>query len=596
MQHAPQGLIAIWRPVGLMTMVATLLVACGGGGGGDAPAPQPERPLATPTLANPVRDAGDKLALLREADTLAATALDAIKPHRTAESSFGPIPKEAPRLNRQTVTVNGQWTGYLPTGLYVPPGELVTVTVPAVLVGKGYVLRISGHVDALDDAEAWSRMPKGIQSSFVITEAKTTIASPYGGALYIDVGDEADGKVARQLGPLAVEVSGAIEAPYFVLGVHTNAQWAASLRQRPAPYAELVTERVAVSVPSSMVRNTADIEALLRYWDDVVALQDWVGGTEAYRTGPDRINFDVQIGAGYLHAGYPIQGPATAASSMQWVDLDWLRTEGEWGYFHELGHEMQRQGHIWGGAWQENGFTPSGMVEVTANIFAKIAMDRMAPFPSLDQGSGWGWAPYPGQALKRAIATLGDASKPTFASRDPYPFYFILADALGWEAYRKVLSSYVADAVANSPQFPRKDADKYDQWLIRWSKVTGFDLVDYMVTRWKWPASDTAVQTVRAMGLPNWMPATSSIDNFRFKAGSERVLDLRGTGFDLDGAAPFVRVQAGAKLSLTENGDGKFTLRAQPGALGRDALQLVYRSRHGNEVTTTLQVEILPGG
>ena len=44
---------------------------------------------------------------------------------------------------------------------------------------------------------------------------------------------------------------------------------------------------------------------------------------------------------GLLHAGYPIQGPTWASEDL--VDLAKLSRSGNWGYFHELGHEMQRR-------------------------------------------------------------------------------------------------------------------------------------------------------------------------------------------------------------------------------------------------------------
>ncbi|MBV1775627.1 M60 family metallopeptidase [Burkholderiaceae bacterium DAT-1] len=574
----------------LACLQATLLLGACGGSSGDSSAPT----QASPSISNPITDANTKYLLLSEVTSLNSLAVDAIRPHRTAESSYGVIPKDAPRLKGKTVNINGNWSGMLATGMYAAPGDVVEITVPPQLVNQGYYIRLSGHVDDIRDNREWLRMPYGIQRSFAITQATTRVATPYGGAIYIDTLDGADSKTMRKLGDVPIVISGAIEAPYFVLGKTSNADWVNKIRQNPAPYAEFVTDHVALSVPSSMIRLLADPEALAKYWDDYVAFQDWVGGTEAYRTGPDRINFDVQISMGYLHSGYPIQGPYNVEASRNLLNLDVLRKEGEWGYFHEMGHEMQMQPHLWGGYCEDNGFTFKDNVEVTVNIFAKAAADKMSPFSSPNAGSGYGWAPYAGQVLKRAVTAVQDSSKSTFNQKDQYPFYFSLADGFGWDIYRKVLSSYVEDARANSPAFPRKDQDKKDQWLIRWSKLSGYNMVEYMVNRWKLEVTPAAIATVNAMGLPTWLPATSSIDNFRLAANTTRQLDLKNSGFNLSGKAEFVRVTPGSNHTLTLNADGTYTFTPKPGALGRDQIKVVYKSEAGNEVETRIQVEILP--
>lgn len=573
---------------------ALALVACGGGGNSTS---SPSNPIAppTPSLSTPVSDSAGKASLLKEVNELETVPLKDIKAHRTAELSYGVIPKNAARLSNHDVVINGNSSGMLATGMYVVPGEVVEVTVPAELINKGYYIKLSGHVDDISsnaENKNWFRMPKGIQRSFEIKQATTQVASPYGGAIYIDLGDGADSKTRRTYGQLTVKINGAIEAPYFVLGKNSNADWVNRLRQNPAPYAEFVTEHVAFSVPSSMIRQIDDAEGLARYWDEVVAFQDWVGGTEKYRTGPDRINFDVQISVGYLHAGYPIQGPASVEASINFLNLDVLRKEGEWGYFHELGHEMQMQPHIWGGWWGDNGFTFSDGGEVTVNIFAKAAMEKMAPFANPGYGSGWGWSPYAGRVLKRAIMTLDDKTKSTFTSKDQYPFYYSLADGFGWEMYRKVFTSYIDDAINRPGNFPRTNQAKKDQWLIRWSKISGYNMVEYMVNRWKLEVTPEAIKTVNDMKLPTWLPATTSIDNFIVTANSSKQLDLKNTGFHLTGAAQFVRVEAGNNHTITENADGSFTFTPKPGVLGRDQFKVVYRSDAGNEVETRIQVDV----
>ena len=166
------------------------------------------------------------------------------------------------------------------------------------------------------------------------------IAGAFGGAIYIDVGGQNAG-TSPGLGQVDIVIDNALAAPYFVLGQTTDADWIASVRDNPAPYAELVSDGLAFSIPSDWIRQLDNPTDVMTYWDQTVARQEYVAGYENLRTGPERFNLDVQISVGLLHAGYPIQGPTYYGDSL--VQLDVLEERGDWGWFHELGHEMQRR-------------------------------------------------------------------------------------------------------------------------------------------------------------------------------------------------------------------------------------------------------------
>ena len=57
---------------------------------------------------------------------------------------------------------------------------------------------------------------------------------------------------------LPVEISGAVRAPHFVLGRTDPGQWRTELRRLPAPWAELETSRVILTVPAEVVRELDD--------------------------------------------------------------------------------------------------------------------------------------------------------------------------------------------------------------------------------------------------------------------------------------------------------------------------------------------------
>ncbi len=538
----------------------------------------------TPTPANPITDEGLQALLTLEMQQIENLPPREVTAHRSADAVYGAVSEDATRVVEHEVAIDTTKTGWLPTGLYAPPGELVTLEVPASLVGRGYYVQVSGHVDNVSARDTWLRMPFGIDRRFEITSPTIEVASAFGGAIYIDVGGQKAGD-PPSTAKTSIEVSGAVLAPYFVLGETTNEEWSAGIRDYPAPYAELVSDGVAISLPSSVIRLLDDPEGLMAYWNEVVEYQDWVGGFESLRTGPERINIDVQISAGFLHAGYPIQGPTSTASGL--VDLARLRTNGDWGYFHELGHEMQR--HRLLGWSNTNPWTFSGDVEVTVNIFSNAALELQTVTPT---GHSWAWSVYAGQVMDRARATIDNSEATNFEAKDPYPFYFQLADGFGWETYREVLMSYVDDAQEQPSQLPSTNQQKKDQWLIRWSETTGYDLVEYMVDNWGLEVSQSAINQVHAMNLPNWMPATTNVEHFQVAGDGSKVLSLANTGNSLDGVATFISAAQPKHGAIVDNGNGTFTYQPQPGFVGVDEIEVVYQSSAGNQMTTVIKAEV----
>ena len=82
------------------------------------------------------------------------------------------------------------------TGLYLAPGEVATITVPAAVTSKGFSVRISGFVDDLSGKSSYLRMPSGISRAFPIASEATDFATPYGGPIYVDVGVDVAGVAA----------------------------------------------------------------------------------------------------------------------------------------------------------------------------------------------------------------------------------------------------------------------------------------------------------------------------------------------------------------------------------------------------------------
>jgi glucose/arabinose dehydrogenase len=531
------------------------------------------------TPATPVSDALDQAVLTWESNMLAATPVAQVTAHHTADDVYGVIPASAPRVtdvvtlhtvHHDNVTVN-RWQA---TGLYAAPGEIVTVTVPASLVGRGYKIRVNAHADDISQRDAWERMPV-VHRSFSINQTTTQIASAFGGSIFIDFGSG-----AVNVGDVPITIAGAVRQPYFVLGQHTNVDWNNSLRTNPAPYGVLVSENLIIVLPKHQIEsaNLTKPHELMTWWNEAVRLQDDLSDQAKFRRGPEIINVDVQNSAGAAHAGFPIQ-----AYQKHWGNLaDWdeLQQNGSWGDFHELGHNHQR-------SW----WTFDGDVEVGVNIFANYALESLTENPA----GGWAWSADPVKVIQEAIQNVAGGGGYSSKS-NRWSFWFQLADGFGWSAYDQVFAGYETDAATNPSALPTSNQQEKDQWFTRWSNAVGYDMKRFMVDVWGLEVSQAAINAVSA--LPDWMPLATTVDDFQVNAGQSRILNLAGGGLGMDGVATFVSAIQPQKGTLTDNGNGTFTYVPNV-AGGTDSFAISYQSSAGNTQAFTVNVTIgngfLPG-
>jgi hypothetical protein len=341
--------------------------------------------------------------------------------------------------------------------------------------GGGLALRIGCHTDGLWHLDRWSRAPE-ITLERPFEGGAVEAASPFGGPVYVVV--RATGEVAEE-----VTIEGAVPAPRYVLGSTSAREWAAA-RRAPGPWAELETAKVVLTVPSEHVRALADPEPLLRFWDRVLDANADLAGIPHEHARPERYVADVQISAGYMHSGYPIMTHLDAAPRM--VDLALLSSKGDWGLFHEMGHNHQAP------EW-----TFDGTGEVTVNLFTLYVLETVCGRPRSE-----GHEALPQRTAKaRAHAAAGAPFDRWKA--DPFlalTTYVQVIEAFGWEPIRAVIAEYRALPQAERP---RDDAAKRDQWLVRLSRRVGRDLGPFFEA-WGIPVSKEARASVS--GLPGWSP------------------------------------------------------------------------------------------
>jgi hypothetical protein len=437
---------------------------------------------AVPTSAKPLTLASPlaRIALTLDVDAMKKAPVSRCDPHPAAAAFPGSVSTDAPRVTR-SVTVDLSVPGWQGTGLYAPPGGRITVATDPADAPRGLRVRIGCHKDALWHHKTWRRCPE-ICRSVKMEAPVTRVANPFGGLVYVEV--------PGGLGPgeAVFTLSGGVEAPRFVLGLTAEKEWREGIRSLPAPWAELETEKIVLTVPASAVRGLDKPEELMRFWDRVSDACRELAALPPERERPERYVADVQISAGYMHAGYPIMTHLDIVDSM--LDTERLRTNGHggvWGLFHELGHNHQSSDWTFGGTG-----------EVTVNLFTLCVFETVCGLETEAHPSFTKTAREDKIRKYRAGGADFDAWK-----RDPFLaliMYIQLREAFGWEAYRKVFALY-RDLPGS--ERPKSDDAKRDQWLVRFSRVVERDLGPFFEA-WGVPVSADARAAV--VGFPEWMP------------------------------------------------------------------------------------------
>lgn len=392
----------------------------------------------------------------------------------------GEVPADAPRVTR-VVTVDTSVPEWHSTGLYTAPGDHLTVEIPAELAGRGLQVRIGAHTDALWSLPEWDRSPE-ITRVFPLRAPRTPAANAFGGPVYIVVPERS------RLGVIKVTIQGGVEAPLFVRGQTSHAEWLEKIRNAPAPWAELEGHNVILTVPSRVVRTLDNPEELMALWDRAMDDVADLATIPRHRPRQERYVTDRQISAGYMHSGYPIMMGLDVAEAA--VNTKTMLSNGHlgvWGFFHEVGHNHQI-----------SDWTFNGTGEVTNNMFAVYVFEKEF---GITQSQHPALVPARMQErLRRYIAGGADFEK---WKSDPFlalTMYIELQQAFGWDAYKKVFSAYRALTPAERP---KTEMEQHDQWMVRFSHAVGKNLGPFFQA-WGVPTSEAARRSLA--DLPAWMP------------------------------------------------------------------------------------------
>jgi hypothetical protein len=438
---------------------------------------------ALPGPDAPLKDLRARTLLTLQLEKMRTLSPGEVEAHPAARLFPGEVPKGAKKVSPR-LKVDTSVPGWHGTGLYALPGKGVKVKLPEDAAGQGLKVRIGAHSDGLWHHDAWKRCPE-ICAVTPLDDTRTVANNAFGGLVYIEV------PFAMGLGEVTVQILNAVPAPRYVLDETDLEEWRSEIRHFPAPWAELESGKVALTLPSEQVRNLEDPEAVMRFWDEVLDACAELSARPLERERPERFVTDVQISAGYMHSGYPIMTHLDIAPVM--VDVERMKAGGHggvWGLFHELGHNHQS------GDW-----TFAGTGEVTCNLFTLYVFDKVCGMPVHGHKS------FTAEAMEKQIRSFLDGgAKFDRWKREPFLaliMYIQLQEAFGWGAFMKVIAGY------KEMDRPENDDEKRDAWMVRFSEAVGRNLGPFFQA-WGLPVSKEALDSIGH--LPGWMPDEMSVE------------------------------------------------------------------------------------
>ncbi len=200
------------------------------------------------------------------------------------------------------LTMHAERPARKPTGTYLAPGTIATVTVPPSMAGKGYQVRVGAHSWDFSKKPNVKRLDR---SSLVysIDSTQVKVASPLGGGIYIEVPYLADA------GIVDVQITNAVRSPYFsAKSFHktTLDEWQNTERNHPAPWADFQSEKFMMQVPTSWIYNFDDPVTLMADWDAAMdATNDLMGFPHIRGKETTYPQVDVFLRASVYAPGYP---------------------------------------------------------------------------------------------------------------------------------------------------------------------------------------------------------------------------------------------------------------------------------------------------
>ncbi|KAM5204962.1 TRPM8 channel-associated factor 2-like isoform 1-T2 [Hipposideros larvatus] len=421
---------------------------------------------------NPVASDSCEAAVLCLATELARSGTDCSQlaqgPGNCACQSESPI----------TVEVDGSNPGndecWVSTGLYLLNGQNAEVSLSEAAACAGLKVQVGCHTDDLTKASKLSRAPV-VTHQCCMDRTKRSVSCLWGGLLYVIV------PKGSTLGPMSVTIKRAVPAPYYKLGKTSLEEWKRSVQESPAPWGELATDNIILTVPTANLQGLGDPEPVLRLWDEMMQAIARLAAQPFPFLRPERIVADVQISAGWMHSGYPIM--CHLESVQELINETSMRSSGLWGPIHELGHNQQRHG------WE----FPPHTTEATCNLWSVYVHETVLGIPRAQAHPALS-PPKREERIKEHLEK--GAPLCNWNMWTALETYLQLQEAFGWEPFTQLFAEY-----QTLSDIPKDNAGKMNLWVKKFSEKVQKNLVPFFEA-WGWPVQKEVADSLAY--LPQW--------------------------------------------------------------------------------------------
>ncbi|XP_059963987.1 TRPM8 channel-associated factor 2 isoform X2 [Mesoplodon densirostris] len=383
-----------------------------------------------------------------------------------------------PSEHAVTVEIDGNNPGsgdsWVSTGLYLPNGQNAEVSLSEAAVFAGLKVQIGCHTDDLTSASKLSRAPV-VTHQCCMDRTKRSVSCLWGGLLYVIV------PKGSKLGPVSVTIKRAVPAPYYRLGKTSLEEWKRHIQESTAPWGELATDNIILTVPTADLQALEDPESLLHLWDEMMQAIARLAAQPFPFLRPERIVADVQISAGWMHSGYPIMCHLQSVKEL--ISEMGMRSRGLWGAIHELGHNQQRHG------WE----FPPHTTEATCNLWSVYVHETVLNIPRAQAHP----ALSPPEREKRIKTHLGKgAPLNDWNVWTALETYLKLQEAFGWEPFTQLFAEY--QTLSN---IPKDNTGKMNLWVKKFSERVQKNLAPFFEA-WGWPVQKEVAASLAC--LPEW--------------------------------------------------------------------------------------------
>lgn len=293
------------------------------------------------------------------------------------------------------------------------------------------------------------------------------------------------------LGDITVTIAGAVESLIYRHKHTTLAEWSAMVSNSAVTatlpmWGELVSDKYVLSLPITDLIQLQNPIEIMNYWDEMIDREDWllgypnITGSRTWRDingRAERFVVDVQISAGWMHSGYPVMAYLSVADEQ--LDITHLLSDGEWGPYHEVGHNHQWRGYV----------LPM-TTEVGCNFFSTYIVE------SLNHEASAG--------VRTCAAEIRNyMASPDYAGLGDDPFLYLAyfttwKNEFGWTALHNVLRSY---SNGDGSLDNLSSEDRVDAFMIKMSQEGGKS-VEKWADAWGVPLKNQTRHTLRL--LPDW--------------------------------------------------------------------------------------------